>query len=167
MSIRDLFERDDAVSPVIGVILMVAITVILAAVIASFVLNVGDQAQQSPPQASFDFEYQDNSGNDILTITHESGETVNPDNVYVKSTESFAAGPGNDSSTGSFSNTYSTLDLTADADGSGDWVDENLKAGVSFDIVGDSDLNSATVRLIYEHDGQTTTTIATWEGPDA
>ena len=33
---------DDAVSPVIGVILMVAITVILAAVIGTFVLGLGD-----------------------------------------------------------------------------------------------------------------------------
>ena len=34
------FRRDDAVSPVIGVILMVAITVILAAVIAAFVFGM-------------------------------------------------------------------------------------------------------------------------------
>jgi flagellin-like protein len=34
-----MYKRDDAVSPVIGVILMVAITVILAAVIATFVFG--------------------------------------------------------------------------------------------------------------------------------
>jgi flagellin-like protein len=34
-------ENEDAVSPVIGVILMVAITVILAAVIAAFVFGMG------------------------------------------------------------------------------------------------------------------------------
>ncbi|MEF8771593.1 type IV pilin N-terminal domain-containing protein, partial [Halodesulfurarchaeum sp.] len=39
------------VSPVIGVILMVAITVILAAVIGSFVLGIGGDIQQAP-QAS-------------------------------------------------------------------------------------------------------------------
>lgn len=36
-----------AVSPVIGVILMVAITVILAAVIGTFVLNLGDNQEQN------------------------------------------------------------------------------------------------------------------------
>ena len=42
-------ETDDsAVSPVIGVILMVAITVILAAVIGTFVLGLGDQVQETP-----------------------------------------------------------------------------------------------------------------------
>ena len=43
MNVTNLFEGDDrAVSPVIGVILMVAITVILAAVIGTFVLGLGD-----------------------------------------------------------------------------------------------------------------------------
>jgi len=40
------------VSPVIGVILMVAITVILAAVIGTFVLGLGDQVQNTTPRAS-------------------------------------------------------------------------------------------------------------------
>ena len=43
-----LTDDDSAVSPVIGVILMVAITVILAAVIASFVLGLGDQGEPAP-----------------------------------------------------------------------------------------------------------------------
>ena len=38
-------ENEDAVSPVIGVILMVAITVILAAVIAAFVFGMGSSVQ--------------------------------------------------------------------------------------------------------------------------
>ena len=48
MDVRNLFENDDrAVSPVIGVILMVAITVILAAVIGTFVLGLGGQVNQN------------------------------------------------------------------------------------------------------------------------
>jgi flagellin-like protein len=73
MNIKELFTDDSAVSPVIGVILMVAITVILAAVIGSFVLNLGGSLNQNAPQASFDFEY-DDSGN--VNITHVSGDTV-------------------------------------------------------------------------------------------
>jgi len=54
MKPSNLFNSDDrAVSPVIGVILMVAITVILAAVIGTFVLGLGDQLGDSAPQASF------------------------------------------------------------------------------------------------------------------
>jgi flagellin-like protein len=40
-------KNDEAVSPVIGVILMVAITVILAAVIAAFVFNMGGNIQKT------------------------------------------------------------------------------------------------------------------------
>ena len=63
-------EDERAVSPVIGVILMVAITVILAAVIATFVLDLGSNQQQAP-QASFNFDY---DGTDTVTITHNGGD---------------------------------------------------------------------------------------------
>ncbi|ELZ80550.1 hypothetical protein C455_06751 [Haloferax larsenii JCM 13917] len=72
MNIKQLFTDSRAVSPVIGVILMVAITVILAAVIGTFVLGLGDQVSTTAPQASFAFDY--NGSN--LTITHESGEAL-------------------------------------------------------------------------------------------
>ena len=74
MNIKELFTDDSAVSPVIGVILMVAITVILAAVIGSFVLNLGGSLQDTAPQASFDFEY--NASNTQVDITHVSGDTI-------------------------------------------------------------------------------------------
>ena len=52
-------EEERAVSPVIGVTLMMAITVILAAVIAAFVLDMGDsidEEAQSAATMSFDGE---------------------------------------------------------------------------------------------------------------
>jgi flagellin-like protein len=82
MQIRTLFTDDDAVSPVIGVILMVAITVILAAVIGAFVLGIGS-SQEKAPQATFSFSYDDagdgwssGTNNDEVTISHDGGETV-------------------------------------------------------------------------------------------
>jgi len=58
-------KDERAVSPVIGVILMVAITVILAAVIAAFVLDLG-QGQSANPQAGITSENvdTDNDGTD-------------------------------------------------------------------------------------------------------
>jgi len=79
MKLTQLRTDDDAVSPVIGVILMVAITVILAAVIASFVLGLGDQPQDAP-QTQFDFDY---DGSD-LTITHNGGDTLNSSNIEIR-----------------------------------------------------------------------------------
>ena len=73
MRLRTFVTEDDAVSPVIGVILMVAITVILAAVIGTFVLGLGDQVQSTAPQASFTFDF---GGSDTVTITHDGGDTI-------------------------------------------------------------------------------------------
>lgn len=71
------FSKDEvAVSPVIGVILMVAITVILAAVIAAFVFNMGGNLTEAPP--SVNLVAMSNSatiGADIV-IKHEGGEPL-------------------------------------------------------------------------------------------
>ncbi|WP_049911187.1 type IV pilin [Halorubrum lipolyticum] len=64
-----------AVSPVIGVILMVAITVILAAVIGTFVLGLGDQLGDTAPQASFDVT-DVNSSNGNITFAKTGGQTI-------------------------------------------------------------------------------------------
>lgn len=58
MHLRTLFGSDDAVSPGIGVILMVAISVIIAAVIGTFVLGLGDTVSNTVPSASFEFDYE-------------------------------------------------------------------------------------------------------------
>jgi len=75
MDIKELLRDDDAVSPVIGVILMVAITVILAAVIASFVLGLGDSAGDAAPQITVECNV---SGGDM---THTGGDNVSADNL--------------------------------------------------------------------------------------
>ncbi|RDZ42497.1 type IV pilin [Haloferax sp. Atlit-10N] len=83
MQIKTMFTESRAVSPVIGVILMVAITVILAAVIGTFVLGLGDQVGDTAPQASFSFNYDSTSGSEELTITHESGTAIDEARIVV------------------------------------------------------------------------------------
>jgi flagellin-like protein len=65
----NLFNKDErGVSPVIGVILMVAITVILAAVIGTFVLGLGDQIGGSATAGvTIDGE---GTGNATVTLTN-------------------------------------------------------------------------------------------------
>jgi FlaG/FlaF family flagellin (archaellin) len=56
---------------------MVAITVILAAVIGTFVLGLGDQVQTTAPQASFEFEFFNDGGSTPkVTMTHTGGDTI-------------------------------------------------------------------------------------------
>ena len=89
MQVRELLRDDDAVSPVIGVILMVAITVILAAVIASFVLGLGGSQQQTP-QASFSWEYDNVTGTDvgegIAEVSHDGGDSIKHNELYFRGT---------------------------------------------------------------------------------
>ena len=89
MQLKSLITDDDAVSPVIGVILMVAITVILAAVIASFVLGLGQDATNQTPQASFTFDYTEggnnlNNGDGRLVIKHDGGDPINEKELYIR-----------------------------------------------------------------------------------
>jgi len=74
MNLKQLFTDDDAVSPVIGVILMVAITVILAAVIGAFVLDIGG-SQESAPQVQWDWS--DDAAQNDTVLSHGGGDTVN------------------------------------------------------------------------------------------
>lgn len=65
-------DDDRAVSPVIGVILMVAITVILAAVIGTFVLGLGDSLNQAP-QSTLSADAGNSSS---VTISHDGGDAM-------------------------------------------------------------------------------------------
>jgi len=82
MKPSNLFNADDrAVSPVIGVILMVAITVILAAVIGTFVLGLGDSLGDSQPtaQISVDVDQADNN----VTFEHQGGDSIDSESLTV------------------------------------------------------------------------------------
>jgi flagellin-like protein len=98
MQLKQLLNDDDAVSPVIGVILMVAITVILAAVIGTFVLGLGDQVQSTAPQASFSFDYTGSAAADV-TITHDGGDAIPQGQLDVSESNSddFSDNPFSDS----------------------------------------------------------------------
>ena len=88
MDFKKFFNDDSAVSPVIGVILMVAITVILAAVIASFVLGLGDSAGDAAPQVSVSCDL----GSGATSMTHDSGDELSEDNIEIVGAGSTSGG---------------------------------------------------------------------------
>ncbi|WP_367175892.1 type IV pilin [Haloarcula rubripromontorii] len=147
MDIKQLIHDDDAVSPVIGVILMVAITVILAAVIASFVLGLGDQAQQATPQASFSWEYDASASSENLTITHDGGDSIEAQELYVR---------------GDFD--HSTSGATW-----GNWSSKSPSSEVTAGNTADMFVGSSyDLRVVYEPvEGDTSATLAQDTGPDA
>lgn len=85
MNLKQLVRSEGAISPVVGVILLLAITTTLAAVVGGAVLTVGEEITQTP-SASFEFEYQPHYDADYgnLTITHEGGDRIRTARVVIR-----------------------------------------------------------------------------------
>ncbi len=140
-----LFDDDRGVSPVIGVILMVAITVILAAVIAAFVLGLGD-TNESAPNVNWEYNFEDNADDNsnptTLTVSHSNGETV--DNSTIE-----FGGDGFD---------LSVSDSTINQFG------DSISAGDSATLEGPDDISSGSAAFSA---GETVTIIFTAEDGDS
>jgi len=161
MRLKRLLEDDGAVSPVIGVILMVAVTVVLAAVIATFVLGLGEQVSDSVPNTSFEFDYDDEyngedswgtekpAGASLLTITHTSGPNVDASLLGVTgSTED----PGD--------GTYADFSTSEES-----WNSSQMSAGTSVSIWVDAD---DSVSIVWENEaGTDSAQLRTFDGPEA
>jgi len=65
-------KRDDAVSPVIGIMLMLVVTIIIAAVVSGFAGSLTSGSQKTP-QASIKADYSITNG---MTITHNGGDSL-------------------------------------------------------------------------------------------
>ena len=85
--------RDDAVSPVIGVMLMLSITIILAAVLMAF---AGGMADTKPVTPSVDLSaaFVKNSSDIVLCVSHNGGDALNPDDIKVTAYVRNAAASG-------------------------------------------------------------------------
>ena len=75
---------DDAVSPVVGVMLMLVVTIIIAAVVASFASGMGSGIT-STPTAVFTTEKVNmtNTGLQSLDFSHRGGDTLSLGNVRI------------------------------------------------------------------------------------
>lgn len=87
-SVREQFaavHRDDrAVSPVIAVILMIALVVIMAAGVGAFVLDFNSKMGQTSPRANFAVEDAEAGGTDYIHVSHEGGATLNAQDTMIK-----------------------------------------------------------------------------------
>jgi len=82
--------HESAVSPVIGVLLMLVVTIIIAAIVSGFAGGIAG-SQQKAPQASFDVKTQypvDGAGGSTKTgfdlyFIHRGGDTINTKNTQI------------------------------------------------------------------------------------
>ena len=145
MKIQTLCSDDSAVSPVIGVILMVAITVILAAVIAAFVFGLADSSE-SAPQVSFNYDYDEDAQD--LRVTTISGDRFTASQVTFEGVDFTEVG-----------------ETWADVAGSPTTGDSRIGAGgsVTLDAQPTFDLD-----IVWRSaDGESSTILGSRSGPDA
>jgi flagellin-like protein len=100
-------DSEKAVSPVIGVILMVAITVILSAVIGVFVLEFGSSISDLPPTVQFNMTVDSDNNAKIL---HEGGDVLEADSVSITNNESEYTFESGSVSAGDKSNSFNVSD---------------------------------------------------------
>jgi flagellin-like protein len=144
MDVGGLLTDERAVAPVVATVLMVAITVVVAALVGGVVLGVGERVD-SAPQTSFAFDF-DASATEV-DVRHRGGDRIevggNANRVLVTS----SAGP---SATwiggGSGNQTIAVTDTM-----------ENVDYGAS----------GATVRVVWEDvDNESSATLAQEEAPE-
>ena len=83
MKIMNLTERnEDAVSPVIGVMLMLVVTIVIAAVVAAFAGGLGSDVEMAPTAALDITAYE----NGKVKITSLSGEALTTQEITIKVT---------------------------------------------------------------------------------
>jgi flagellin-like protein len=156
----DSHERAErGMTPVVGIVLLVAVTLLLAATVAAFALGIqDDQRSDRVPTVAIDFEYNTNGGtNDTLTVVHKSGQAVDTSRIDVVIGGAKCGG-------GSPDGRYSASDWTADT---------RLTAGGTFTIdgsmacsSGDLDLSGASVQVVWNpKNGGSSTTLRRWHGP--
>jgi flagellin-like protein len=82
-------QNERAVSPVVGVMLMLVVTIIIAAVVSAFAGGVVGGTSKTP-QAAIQGTYSQTKG---MTITHSGGDAIPlaTTTIYVRPTKSFGA----------------------------------------------------------------------------
>ena len=85
--------RDDAVSPVIGVMLMLTITIIIAAVLMAFAGGMAD-TKPATPSVDLSAEFVKSGSDIVLLLSHDGGDALNPKDIRVTAYVSKASSSG-------------------------------------------------------------------------
>jgi FlaG/FlaF family flagellin (archaellin) len=147
-------------TPVVGIVLLVALTLLLAATVAAFALGIEDeQGSDRLPTVAVNFEYDRAAGDDALTVVHKSGQAVDSSRIDVVVRGADCDG-GPDDPNGRY--------------GATNWVGGHLTAGDSVEVDGTTavtcssgtlDLRGATVQVVWNPASGRSTLVRSWHGP--
>jgi FlaG/FlaF family flagellin (archaellin) len=98
MTVMKKSNKEDAVSPVIGVMLMLVVTIVIAAVVAAFASGLGGDVE-SAPAAAFDVDIGTNAK---VKVQHLSGENLLISKMTVKVQNGDNSGDASFTETGFF-----------------------------------------------------------------
>ncbi|WP_435097211.1 type IV pilin [Halarchaeum sp. P4] len=177
MDVLGVFSDERAVSPVVGTILMVAITVILAAVIGAAVFGIVGDIGQTAPQATFEWDY-NNSTSDTLTVMHAGGESIKREQLAFNTTGATVQVPGENGEYGDSNDQYlrarpkqvigdnGTMQAGDSATANySDFESYTSLYGWSTLHDGRLHLNGSTATLVW-NGGERSAVLSGWEGPD-
>ena len=159
MSTNDTTQRtgtERAVSPVIGVILMVAITVILAAVIGTFVLDLGQDVGDSAPQSSLKVSVDANTEN--VTIEHKGGDALQSANTRIVVTDGSTTNEFTTTTEDTFSvGEEAEFDMNATASvgtnwAAGSWTGTNAISAASGTTYTSRLIDTESQKIVFETD---------------
>jgi flagellin-like protein len=158
--------NDRGVTPVVGVVLLVAITVLLAGTAGAFFFGFTQQpAEAEQPRAVIEFEDSVDSGSDTVTIKHTSGKQILAENLYVNLDGTECTGSG--SPDGRY-NVADDFNFPAEEMGAGMTTQVGQELGPSGAVVcagagNGLDLSDATITVSWENANGNTGTYAEWE----
>jgi FlaG/FlaF family flagellin (archaellin) len=147
-------------TPVVGIVLLVAITLLLAATVAAFALGIEDeQGSDSVPTVAVDFEYDDRAAtDDRLSVVHKSGQSVDSAKLDVVIDGAECVGGGDPDGR------YVATDFS---------IAGELTAGESFTIDGSTtctsgtlDLSGASVQVVWNPETGNSALLRRWHGPN-
>ncbi|NHN42337.1 type IV pilin [Halorubellus sp. JP-L1] len=145
--IHGLLTDDDAVSPVIGVVLMVAVTVILSAAVGAFVLDIGSAVTEQQPTAVIEFEFDESASPSTVTLRHNGGDELETSTLRVAIDGAVAWEDGSAVSTSPY------------GEKSSEWGDD-VTSGDELVLEDSTISESSTVQVIWQK-GQQSSIIAT------
>lgn len=163
---------DRGVSPVIGVVLMVAIVVVLAAVAGAYLTTFADEGEESAPSfgANVDYDRSTDGDGQSITITHKKGDNIDVSTLSITVSGAEVVDPTN--------GTRADVEYTGNVLSS---VGSEFRASDSLildkthfekssgSITSDEylDLSEATVRIAWEDGPDRSGIVFVWEGETA